>query len=617
MFLIPMPSLMREEGKGFAIKAHCRINLNTSCRYVEYEAAGLLKDEIEKVLPTAVTINKSFDDIEGSIRIIKTSSVKEDYEIRINESGVTLTGGSSGIFWGIQTLRQIIKQCGASLPGLFISDSSYFGKRGFYHDVTRGKVPKLETLKELVDRISFYKINTLQLYVEHSFAFKNLSEAWSGKDPLTAEDILELDRYCRSRHVELIPSLATFGHLFEILTTKSYSDLCELDVDTKMPFCWYDRMAHHTINVSDEEGLKLVKSMLNEFIPLFSSSSFNICCDETFDIGKGKSAELLKNSDAGKLYIDFLSKICSYVENKGKKVMFWGDIILKHPEYLSKLPKNIECLYWNYDADVNEDEVRTLSKSGVEFQVCPGVCGWNRLMNRFEDSFSNITKMISYGKKYGAGGVLNTDWGDYGHINLFASSIPGMAVGAALSWNPYDTRSFEEYGKAYSAIEYGEGRDKMIALLNELSLQQVGTWADIVCWRESALTENSFLKNDLKRLYKFDETKMLLGYKRAFEIENELVSYGKNINRRLDMREFIVSAHGIGLFNAACLAIKKYHFRCGKLEALEPRKLACELEYWYEDYSALWRERNKESELYRIKETVKDLCSFLRDQNKN
>ena len=48
-------------------------------------------------------------------------------------------------------------------------------------------------------------------------------------------------------------------------------------------------MAHYTLDASAPESLEFVRQMIDEFIPLFTSNKFNICCDETFDLGKGKN----------------------------------------------------------------------------------------------------------------------------------------------------------------------------------------------------------------------------------------------------------------------------------------------------------------------------------------
>ena len=80
----------------------------------------------------------------------------------------------------------------------------------------------LDSLKKLVDKMAFYKQNQFQLYIEHIYLFRDLTEVFRDDTPLTAEEILELDKYCYERGIELVPSLATFGHLCKLLKTKSY-----------------------------------------------------------------------------------------------------------------------------------------------------------------------------------------------------------------------------------------------------------------------------------------------------------------------------------------------------------------------------------------------------------
>ena len=76
-------------------------------------------------------------------------------------------------------------------------------------------------------------------------------------------------------------------------------------------------MAHHTIDATNPESLKLVKSLIDQYLSVYNSDFFNICCDETFDLGKGRNS----GKDSGILYIDFVSQIIKYLEGKGKTVM--------------------------------------------------------------------------------------------------------------------------------------------------------------------------------------------------------------------------------------------------------------------------------------------------------
>ncbi|MBL4936165.1 family 20 glycosylhydrolase [Clostridium sp. YIM B02515] len=617
MYLIPAPKELTFHEKNFYISRSTEIVLDYSCNFNDYESAKLLKSEIKKSTNIDIKINKAIKKTDKSIFLRKETGDREGYTIEISENSVVVTGNDdAGLFYGIQTLRQIIRQEGVVLPALLIKDAPYFKNRGFYHDVTRGKVPTLETLKELVDRLSFYKINQLQLYVEHTYAFKNFSEVWTGKDPLTTEEIMELDKYCKDKNVELVPSIATFGHLYEVLMTKTYNHLCELENYKGEPYSWHERNAHHTLDVSQEESIEFVKSMLEEFIPLFSSEKFNICCDETFDIGKGKSAKLAESQGVERLYVDFLKKIMEYVKTYDKQIMFWGDIIVKSPEYLKEISKDVVCLNWAYHYTVTEDDTKTLAKAGVKQYVCPGVGGWNRIMNSMDSAFININKMISYGKKYGAVGVLNTDWGDYGHVNLFGNSMPGMIYGAALSWNPEDNSELSYMDEAISTLEFGKDAKNIAALLRELSKKETDQWKYIVFFAEHKIIKNENIERGFKELDRVSEAAMTEWYHEARRLEAEILKEGSKAysNRSIDIEEFIVSARGVALVNAACICIKKYEFKHEEIvEVKERSSLAVELEYWLADFSGLWRKRNKESELYRIRDMIKYLCNYIRD----
>ncbi len=132
-----------------------------------------------------------------------------------------------GLFHAARTFLQIVMQAGREIPCLTITDSPDFEVRGFYHDISRGKVPTLATMKLIVEKASRYKLNQVQFYVEHVFAFRTHPAIWKGMDTITPEEVLELDEYARSMHVDLVPSLASFGHMYEILQNPVYSILAE------------------------------------------------------------------------------------------------------------------------------------------------------------------------------------------------------------------------------------------------------------------------------------------------------------------------------------------------------------------------------------------------------
>lgn len=604
-----------KKGHKFLLKNNDEIVLCYQCNPDDLESAKLLKSAIKELVHLDLNLNKAYltNMYKKAIFLIKEEGIEEEgYHLTIDEWKVEIKATTSkGLFYGVQTLIQIIKNEGIELSPVSIEDSPYFKHRGYYHDVTRGKVPTLQTLKQLVDKLAHYKINQLQLYIEHSFAYKGFSEIWMDKDPITAEEILLLDEYCQIRHIELVPSIAVFGHLYEVLRSESYKELCELEDESD--FSFYDRMAHHTLDVSNEKSLALVEQMIHEFLPLFSSTKFNIGCDETFDLGKGKSSSLLSQLSDGQIYVNFLNKIIAIAKQHHKEVLFWGDVILRYEHLLEQIDQDVTCLNWNYYYLAEEKETKLIAESGIAQYVCPGVAGWNHFMNLINKGYENIRRMVSYAVKYSANGVLITDWGDYGHINLLGNSIPLMIYGASSSWNPLASITKEVIFQSISFLEYRDSSLKIVQLLADLSECQTMTWYEIVKWKEKFQTE---MKEGLIDEYqRFNPAVIRSDYDRAKALEKVIIQYSSFIQKEneVEFKEFLISTEAIILFNDFCLQLLKNDFKKDESQPItDSKELAENIEDWFYRYQFIWRERNKESELHRVADVIKYICKYLR-----
>jgi len=366
-----------------------------------------------------------------TIVIVKVDDVGSDaYTLKLSKDEIILEAKSqAGAFYGIQTIRQIIKNgyCDASE----IFDEPDFKNRGIYFDITRGRIPTLETLKELVDNIAYAKANMLQLYVEHVFEFKEYDGIYQRTGYITAEEIKELDKYCYENFIDFVPSLSCFGHLYELLMSDKYKHLCELtDYEPKSHY-WNERMPHHTINPSDPESIEVIKSLIDQYAPLFTSKYFNICCDETFDLGTGKNA----GKDKARLYVNFVKKIISHVKSHGKIAMMWGDIIDQHSDLIGEIDENTVFLNWNYSAEPYTKMIYNCAEKGKTQFVCPGITNWCSLIEFTRISISNISKMAKCGKDCGAEGLLTTCWGDHGHLSPYYACLHGLIFGAEKGWN--------------------------------------------------------------------------------------------------------------------------------------------------------------------------------------
>jgi hexosaminidase len=366
----------------------------------------------------------------------------EGYTLTIDRKGVRVEYRETG---GLRaagaTLRQLVREYGRRLPCLMIRDWPDFARRGVMLDVSRGRVPKLETLLDLVERLADFKINEFQLYTEHTFAYRRYKSVWQSWGALTAAELRTLDARCRELGIDLVPNQNSFGHLRYFLEHPKVKKLAEVSEPYEGSTGDFLRFPT-TLAPSNPGTIKFIRKLYEELLPNFSSQFLNVGCDETWDLGRGQSKKLCERRGKGRVYVDFLKQIQREAAKRGRRMMFWGDIILNHPELIKSLPKNVIALNWGYEATHPfENEAATFAKSKVPFYVCPGTATWMTLIGRHGTAFANLKFAAEAGRKHGAIGYLNTDWGDGGHPQPLAVSWPLYVVGAAHSWC---SKSFDE-----------------------------------------------------------------------------------------------------------------------------------------------------------------------------
>lgn len=383
------------------------------------------------------------------------------YRITITQNGIEVyAGADAGAYYALQTLRDLVAVYGTTLPACIIEDKPDLHRRGVYHDCSRGKVPKLDTLKELVVWLSHWKINELQLYVENVYTFKRHPDIGKGFCPFTPEEILSLQEHCKKHNVKLVGSLASFGHFEKILNLPQYTHLGEMPGFRNFP-------GGTTLCPIDGGSIKLITELYSEFVPLFEAENFNVCCDETWELGKGRSKRRAARIGVGRIYLDFLLKIHRLCEKHGKRMNVWADIVLKHPELLGELPRDIVLLNWEYEHDgANIARTKEIADSGLSIVVCPGTSSWLTHGSRLPNSMSNVANFANQARKYHAEGLLNTDWGDQGHRNFLGVSLHSFAHGAAHAWHGKAVND-AKFTKNFCYHIFGQ-RTKRMAMLLQL-----------------------------------------------------------------------------------------------------------------------------------------------------
>lgn len=381
------------------------------------------------------TLSRERSGAEPLVQIGVADVRPQGYRLAISPEGITIQAGDeAGAFYARATLEQIRRlHPEHDLPCVEIDDGPDFPVRGVMLDISRDKVPGMATLRQLINELAALKINHLELYTEHTFAYRNHRNVWQDADPMTAEEIRELDGYCRERFIELVPNQNSFGHMERWLKHPRYAPLAECPEGFTFP--WGAKSGPFSLNPLDSGSLALLEELYAELLPNFRSEKFNVGCDETFDLGLGKSAEECQRRGKGRVYLEFLLKIHDLVRRHGRRMHFWGDIIHHHPELIPELPRDIVALEWGYEANHPfEKNCARFREAGVPFYVCPGTSSWTTFAGRTTNCLGNLRSAAEQGLAQGAIGYLNTDWGDNGHWQYLPVSYLGFAAGAAFSW---------------------------------------------------------------------------------------------------------------------------------------------------------------------------------------
>ncbi|MGA2914716.1 MAG: family 20 glycosylhydrolase [Sedimentisphaerales bacterium] len=560
-----------------------------------------IKDErlFEKLLIPVrkVTFQKGFYRTGGTIKLKtcrdKTIKNSEGYKIRITPKGIDVFAATdAGEYYAGQTLKDLAAIYGNKLPACLIEDEPDFKRRGVYLDCSRGKVPKLKTLKELVVRLAHWKINELQLYIENVFTFKKHPDIGKGYSPFTPEEILELQDFCKLHHVRLVGSLASFGHLEKILALPKYQHLGEMPGFRGFP-------GGTTLCPIDPGSIKLVSELYSEFVPLFEAEDFNVCCDEPWELGKGRSRKLAERIGTGKVYLEFILKIYRLCQKYKKRMNLWADIILKYPELLKDLPKDIVLLNWEYEQDgKNIYRTKEIAKAKISFMVCPGTSGWLTHGSRLPNSMGNITNFATQGRKLGAEGLLNTDWGDNGHRNFLGISLHGFAHGAAHSWNGKAVDN-EKFTENFCYNVFRQKNDKLVKIIKMLGSTYItcGTNVPNKSWLYSALVGPVNNKNPDSPTDLMNE-KGLRKIVEQFSDESIWSKMSKKTENfeRIAYEELKLAARMDYLSARRALAVKA--LRAGKkAKKKELQFINKQMKHIAKDFKKLWLMQNKVSRL--------------------
>lgn len=420
-------------------------------RIVDSPAAGGVVTAI-RFQRTATTSSWEWDDAPGP-------DSSESYSIDINDEGALLKAPTArGLFYAVQTFRQLLSQENGSLtaPFVTIQDWPQLRLRGFMLDLSHGPFPKFEELKRQIDFLARWKANQFYLYSETNIELDGFP-LLSQRARLTKAQVRALIAYARDRFIDVVPCVELYGHLHDLARIEHYSALGETPHGGE-------------VNPLDPKAQALIENWVGQFAELFPSPWLHVGFDETYELGKMPGRKLTPER-RGEVYLGFFERVASMVTAKGKRVMVWSDIILQHPEVIPKLPAGAIAVPWRYADETSYDHfVEPLSKADVPLLVGTAVWSYYDAAPDFDHTMRNVNGFLQSARKYNALGLVHTEWTDGGPV-LFRTADPAVAFGPVAAWHA-DQTAPELFYQRYARLHNPKHHATLSDLLSTIALSQ-------------------------------------------------------------------------------------------------------------------------------------------------
>jgi len=476
LHVIPYPRQVTSTGSGFSFKNDLTIVLDkdhsASDLFAAEELIADLKNEWE--ISAKIGIRGTYPSVILTRHQAAKTLKDQGYQIITGEKELVIKArGESGLFYGTQTLLQLIQKTGNGfkVPGLEITDWPDIMQRAIHYD-TKHHQDKASYVKSFIKDLSRYKLNMLVWEWEDKFAYPSHPEI-GAPGAFTIEEMQEFTRYAKKYHIQIVPLVQGLGHVSFILKWPQYKHLREIEA-SNWEFC-----------PLKEGSYDLLFDLWKDAVDATPGSEYiHIGSDETYELAacekcKARSEEIGRSG----LYLTFINRAAEYLKKKGRKTMAWetpmgwktGRSPAKGVEPVSGLVFTESYDYETPDLKYVK-EAKSLGFEVFAYDPNPGVVP---LMVPYDfekgergelrtGSLEKSYRFLSHAAKTGAfSGMICTSWDDDGlHNQMWMMHFINAA---AWSWNG-SKPVLDEFRKSFFTSYYGvpaTGIEELYRLLNE------------------------------------------------------------------------------------------------------------------------------------------------------
>ncbi len=391
---------------------------------------------------------------------------EQAYRLVVTPEKIEITGnGDPGLFYGVQTLLQLVRETGSGrlqLPGCRIEDWPSFRLR-FLHFDTKHHQDRIETLKRYLDWAARYKVNMIAYELEDKFEYPS-NPVIGAPGAFTTAQLQEIVDYGLERFIQVVPDVQSPAHLAYVLKHPEFAHLRSDGNNYQSCLC-------------DEETYELIFSMYDDVIQATQGVDyFLVSTDELYYAGICEKCEKPYNPENRSLiWVDFARRARDFLHERGRRMICWVEYPLL-PEHISLLPPDIIDGVLGSDPDFinaeNEIGLRQLVYTSIQGGEYLFPNYWSAVGSDFrsrQGRLQSVYQALSAGGGMGnPTGVFGAAWGDSGlHSETFWL---GWSAVAQYGWTR-GTPSVEQHVEEYINSFYGPGLSDMVQVFQGLQRQ--------------------------------------------------------------------------------------------------------------------------------------------------
>lgn len=329
---------------------------------------------------------------------------------------------------------------------------------GIMLDCSRNAVMRPEKVKEFAKIISDMGYNMLQLYTEDTYEMEGEPFFGHFRGRYSQDELKDIDAYCASIGVELVPCIQTLAHLNQIKQWVPYMTLFD---------------CNDTLMAGDEKVYELIEKMFATLNKCFTSRRVNIGMDEAFFLGRGRYQDVHGYRDRVEILTEHLARVKAIADKYGFTLMMWSDMFIRlhnNGEYygenikipqetIDNVPEGIELVYWDY---YSKDKKRYdhMLKTHLDFNNPIGFAGgiwtWTGFAPNQAYSMDTTEAAMRSVAEHPVDTVIFTLWGDDGKECSYFSTLPVLFAAAQMAQGNFDREDIAEKFEAQYGYSFEE-----------------------------------------------------------------------------------------------------------------------------------------------------------------